>query len=172
MPDTSYDATGNLISLEEAIKDPLSDVAKRKAVKNRDDKDAGEGEDDDSSDMDNEDEEAPTDELLSDRDGMDEFEEFEWLESMYGEAAITDGTSKKNSKRIAYCIAKLSHRRQIQASFYADMEEPTRDTSALVYDLFDGLRMPQEGTYRAFCQEGLRCLGEKSLTRETSFSSR
>ena len=144
---TSYDATGNLISPEEAIKDPLSDAAKRKAVKNRDDKHAGDGEDDgapgsseedhDSSDMDDEDEEAPTDDGLSDRDGMDEFEEFEWLKSMYGEATIPDDTSKKNSKRIANCIAKLIHRRQIQASFYADMEEPTRDTSALAYDLFD-----------------------------------
>jgi GNAT superfamily N-acetyltransferase len=65
----------------------------------------------------------------------EEFAEFKWLEQMDGE--ITLKTSPDSElKQIGYCNSKLIRRNGI-TSFYADMEEPTRDTAELAFDLFD-----------------------------------
>lgn len=114
---TSYDASGKLINPEKVTQEGK--------------------EDQDSSDSDDEDEEELIEDDVSDRDGLDEFEEFQWMKSMYGEATIPDDTSDKKSKRIANCVSKLIHRDEIRRNFHADMEEPSHDTSSLAFDLFD-----------------------------------
>ena len=143
---TSYDAAGNPTSPEEATQTALSNAAKKdedndcdsKGAKDNGNENALEGEEDHNlSDSDDEDEEELPEDDLSYRDGADEFEDFEWMKSMYGEATIPDDTSDKKSKRIANCVSKLIHRDQIRGTFYADMEEPSQDTSALAFDLFD-----------------------------------
>ena len=88
-------------------------------------------------DNDDEVEEEVIDDDVSYRDGPDEFEEFEWMEAIYGEATIPDDTSDTKAKRIANCVAKVIHRAEIRASFEADMDLPSRDTSTLASELFD-----------------------------------
>ncbi|KAI9836044.1 MAG: hypothetical protein M1819_001655 [Sarea resinae] len=77
----------------------------------------------------------------SDLDGhssMDEFAEFTWLEEMDGLVAFTGGSSDSTAhKKIGYCEGKLIRRNQIRSTFYDSMEEPSRETSLLAFDLFD-----------------------------------
>ncbi len=69
---------------------------------------------------------------------FDEFAEFEWLEVMDGVVTCTERSSDGAAqKRVGYCQGKLIRRRQIRATFYHEMEEPSTETSLLAFDLFD-----------------------------------
>lgn len=149
---TFYDAAGRPVSPDEATLKP-SDAAKKDSAEEEGSETNLDGEQDhDSSDSDEnngsfdgdeedeedeQEEEDEEDDNISYRDGPDEFEEFEWMKSMYGEATIPDDTSNNRTKRIANCVANLIYRHEIRGTFYADMEEPSQDTSALAFELFD-----------------------------------
>ncbi|KAJ4361730.1 hypothetical protein N0V95_001623 [Ascochyta clinopodiicola] len=62
--------------------------------------------------------------------GNDEFADFEWLEQI-------DGIVKSAGKAVAYCNAKLIRRSEIASDFYAELEQPSEETSSLAFDLFD-----------------------------------
>ncbi|KAF9697622.1 hypothetical protein EKO04_004023 [Ascochyta lentis] len=60
----------------------------------------------------------------------DEFADFEWLEQI-------DGTIIDAGKMVAYCDAKLIRRSKIAFDFYAELEQPSQETSSLAFALFD-----------------------------------
>ncbi|KAL8694579.1 MAG: hypothetical protein Q9224_003539 [Gallowayella concinna] len=62
---------------------------------------------------------------------FDEFEEFRWLKSLNVDYKAANGES------IGHCHAKIIDRDSIRQSFYHDMEEPSEDTAALAFGLFD-----------------------------------
>lgn len=66
----------------------------------------------------------------------DEFAEFGWLEQIDGVAKVADTLNPKTQSRAGYCDAKLIRRNRIR-SFYSDMEEPSRETGILAFELFD-----------------------------------
>lgn len=73
-----------------------------------------------------------------DRSEFDEFAEFKWLEVMDGVVTCIERSSDGAAdKRVGYCEGKLIRRNQIRAVFYHEMEEPSRETSLLAFDLFD-----------------------------------
>ncbi|KAJ4142534.1 hypothetical protein NW754_009976 [Fusarium falciforme] len=70
---------------------------------------------------------------LSDMSGLpfpDDFADLRWLERI-------DGLAFVKGNRIGYCDAKLIRRLQIHHKFWVAMEEPTRQTSELAFELFD-----------------------------------
>ncbi|KAI8668906.1 hypothetical protein NCS57_00703800 [Fusarium keratoplasticum] len=70
---------------------------------------------------------------LSDMSGLpflDDFAHLRWLERI-------DCLAFVNGNRIGYCDAKLIRRLQIHHKFWVAMEEPTRQTSELAFELFD-----------------------------------
>lgn len=143
---TFYDAAGKRITLEEATQKAFLDTQKNDEDKDCDNKGAKEEgnhkaldakEHHDLPDNDDEVEEEVIEDDVSYRDGIDEFEEFEWMEAIYGEATIPDDTSDTEAKRIANCVAKIIHRGEIRGSFEADMDLPSRDTSTVASELFD-----------------------------------
>lgn len=72
------------------------------------------------------------------RSEFDEFAEFKWLEVMDGVVTCIERSSDGAAeKRVGYCEGKLIRRDQIRAVFYHEMEEPSRETSLLAFDLFD-----------------------------------
>ncbi len=74
----------------------------------------------------------------SDRSEYDEFAGLKWLEEMEGLVTCNGGSSGvATRKQIGYCEAKLIRRSQIRATFYDDMDEPSRDTSLVAFELFD-----------------------------------
>jgi GNAT superfamily N-acetyltransferase len=73
-----------------------------------------------------------------DRSELDEFAEFKWLEVMDGVVTCIERSSDGAAeKQVGYCQGKLIRRNQIRAVFYHEMEEPSRETSLLAFDLFD-----------------------------------
>jgi ribosomal protein S18 acetylase RimI-like enzyme len=74
----------------------------------------------------------------SNRSEYDEFAEFKWLEEIEGFVTCPGGSSNDASpEQVGYCEGKLIRRSQMCATFYDDMEEPSRDTSMLAFELFD-----------------------------------
>ncbi|UPL00965.1 hypothetical protein LCI18_011899 [Fusarium solani-melongenae] len=61
---------------------------------------------------------------------LDGFAHLRWLEQI-------DSFAFVNGNRIGYCDAKLVRRLQIHHKFWVAMEEPTRQTSELAFELFD-----------------------------------
>lgn len=64
--------------------------------------------------------------------------EFKWLENIDVQVFHTrnlDGESKK--ERVAYCEVKLIRREKIRNGFFYEIEQPSRETSMLGFDLFD-----------------------------------
>jgi hypothetical protein len=94
----------------------------------------------------------------SDRSEYDEFAELKWLEEIEGFVTYPGGSSNDVSpEQIGYCEYKLIRRGQISATFCDDMEEPSRDTSMLAFELFDrygclgmGSRIIQSGKNVAY----------------------
>jgi len=73
-----------------------------------------------------------------DRSEFDEFAEFKWLEVMDGVVTCIDRSSDGAAeKKAGYCEGKLIRRNRIRSTFYHEMEEPSRETSLLAFDLFD-----------------------------------
>ena len=64
----------------------------------------------------------------------DEFDEFEWLESIHARAIIP---STEKEEAVATCHENLIRRDKIIDNFYDDMEEPSEWTCELATDLFD-----------------------------------
>jgi hypothetical protein len=74
----------------------------------------------------------------SDRSEYDEFAEYKWLEEIEGFVTCPGGSLDDASpEQIGYCEGKLIRRSQMCATFYDDMERPSRDTSMLAFELFD-----------------------------------
>jgi len=93
----------------------------------------------------NEDEsgEDESDEYESSADNDDRSEddvdfEFMWLEPIDAEMTSTSTLDERGEpKNVAHCKAKLIRRGKIHDDFYAEMEQPSRETSMLAFDLFD-----------------------------------
>ncbi|KAJ4211335.1 hypothetical protein NW759_012536 [Fusarium solani] len=68
--------------------------------------------------------------LSSGRPFLDDFAHLGWLERI-------DGLAFMKGSRVGYCDAKLIRRLQIHHKFWVAMEEPTRQTSELAFELFD-----------------------------------
>ncbi|KAG8161066.1 hypothetical protein KVR01_009330 [Diaporthe batatas] len=63
-------------------------------------------------------------------------DEFPWFEELDGLATLPT-SSRRKKQRIGSCTAKLIRRRRICDSFWTEMDEPTRETHDLAFDLFD-----------------------------------
>jgi GNAT superfamily N-acetyltransferase len=64
----------------------------------------------------------------------DEYAEFRWLEQMDGIATLN---GSETPQQIGYCNCKLIRRPRMRDVFYAELEQPSVETSVLAYDLFD-----------------------------------
>ncbi|ERF74444.1 hypothetical protein EPUS_03882 [Endocarpon pusillum Z07020] len=77
-------------------------------------------------------------EEFTEKSSDDEFAEFEWLEPLDGTVTYTGGTADvSHHKQIGHCVGKLIRRSKIRSIFYHEMEEPSRETCLLAFDLFD-----------------------------------
>lgn len=100
-----------------------------------------EGESDDDDEFDD-DEEHYLD-FLDDSEDEDRSENdpdfnFKWLEKIDVEASCTAHLDEHGEpKRVAFCEAKLIRRDQMRDDFHDQMEQPSRETSLLAFDLFD-----------------------------------
>ncbi|KAK5048586.1 hypothetical protein LTR84_005677 [Exophiala bonariae] len=64
--------------------------------------------------------------------------EFKWLEPIDVKAISTSRLDEDGKPmRAGYCNAKLIRRGQMRDDFYGEMEQPSRETSMLAFDLFD-----------------------------------
>ncbi|KIW66171.1 hypothetical protein PV04_08372 [Phialophora macrospora] len=99
---------------------------------------ARKSDDDDERDLDIEDD---NNEDISEDEDASEFDpdyEFKWLEPIDVEVISTTNTDEHGKPmRVAYCTAKLIRRGQMRDDFYGEMEQPSRETSLLAFDLFD-----------------------------------
>lgn len=72
------------------------------------------------------------------RSSNDEFAEFTWLEPLDGTVTYIGGTADTTDhKKVGWINGHLIRRDSIRSTFYHQMEEPTRETSLLAFDLFD-----------------------------------
>lgn len=96
-------------------------------------------EEEDPSETDDDDDHYNTeDDLGSDRSEYDEDHEFKWLEKINVKATPTGVLNTDDQSEVAgYCHAKLIRRGQIRNYFYEELEQPSRETSLLAFDLFD-----------------------------------
>lgn len=87
--------------------------------------------------------EDPTDddgslEQRTENSSNDEFAGLELLEPLDGTVTYTRGTTDVSQhKHIGYWVGKLIRRSKMRNTFYDEMEEPSRDTCLLAFDLFD-----------------------------------
>ncbi|KAL6240818.1 hypothetical protein RBB50_012233 [Rhinocladiella similis] len=73
-----------------------------------------------------------------DRSEFDPDYEFKWLEPIVVEVTHTATPYEHGEpKNVAYCNAKLIRRDQMRGDFDGEMEQPSRETSMLAFDLFD-----------------------------------
>lgn len=72
------------------------------------------------------------------RSENDELAEFDWLEAINGFVTCTGLPLEGSAERkVGHCNGKLIRRDRIRANFYHEMEEPSRETSLVAFDLFD-----------------------------------
>lgn len=76
------------------------------------------------------DEEIQLSDAESDRSSVDEFADYAWLEQI-------DIVAMKGGTQIAACDAKLIRRDHIASRFWSEMDEPTKETSCLAFEVFD-----------------------------------
>jgi GNAT superfamily N-acetyltransferase len=73
-----------------------------------------------------------------DRSEFDPDYDFNWLEPIDVEVTRTAHPDEHGKPMmVAYCNAKLIRRGQMRDDFYGQMEQPSRETSMLAFDLFD-----------------------------------
>lgn len=80
-------------------------------------------------DEDEEDNSGGEEDDSEDEEGYDEYDECDEEDS--------ESEEKTGSKRIGGVFARLMRRGEIRSDFWRDMEEPSQDTAALAFDIFD-----------------------------------
>jgi GNAT superfamily N-acetyltransferase len=70
---------------------------------------------------------------------FDEYEEFNWFEEINGKIHPKQANNNNAARQdpVGFCESALIRRDGIRAAFYHEIEEPTEETSAMGFDLFD-----------------------------------
>lgn len=92
-------------------------------------------EDDSDAIMGHESEESTCDE--DEDSNFDQYEEFEWFEAIDGSIHLKQANDAAEEEPSGFCTSALIRRNHIRAVFYHQIEEPTEESSAMGFALFD-----------------------------------
>ena len=68
---------------------------------------------------------------------FDEYEEFDWFEALNGNIRLKQANNTAKQDSVGFCSSALIRRDRIRGEFYHAIEEPTEESSAMGFALFD-----------------------------------